>query len=270
MYITLILCFASLVDFLLAVWIFGFTNHFIAFFYEERVEYNRPLLWRTGVFWLTFGLLQAIAALTWNFYPGMLLLITGVRLTESLADWTYLFSETNFTRIGKFGFFLSVPYTLIIAVLLYRHSLTMAPSELILPFWTYIPNWRMINSSLSLILLLLFLSDFIWGIIAIRFNDWLPGNPVTGSGTASLVVRTGGIWLGSSMIQLIAFCLWTQNPLWLLVVGGIRLTEVTTGWIWLWSLANSTMISKIFLFMSPLFNVVLTTILFGKFFSIVI
>src|SRR5690554_4816421 len=50
---------------------------------------------------------------------------------------------------------------------------------------------------------------------------------------AGLLRRTGGVWVAFTLLQLIALFRWQKEPYWLVLVAGVRLTELFSDWIYL-------------------------------------
>jgi len=59
------------------------------------------LLRRTGAMWLAFAIFQFLAFLNWRRAPFWLCLVAGMRLSELLADWTYLGFAESLTTTGR-------------------------------------------------------------------------------------------------------------------------------------------------------------------------
>ncbi len=78
------------------------------------------LLLRTGAVWAAFSLFQLVARVKWEVQPVWLAVIAGIRLTEILSDWTYLYVADSLTRFGWFGLFINPPGNLLLGWYLLR------------------------------------------------------------------------------------------------------------------------------------------------------
>jgi len=92
----------------LAVW--DFALWVVAFFYPDlwmgqvhgqTMDDPMGLLPRTGAMWLAFAIFQFVAFLQWRRAPFWLCLVAGMRLSELLADWTYLAFAEVLTTTGR-------------------------------------------------------------------------------------------------------------------------------------------------------------------------
>ncbi len=76
-----------------------------------------------------------------------------------------------------------------------------------------------------------------------------------------LLRRTGAVWAAFTLLQFIALIRWQKYPHWLVIVAGVRLTEIFSDWTYLYFCSNITWFGRIALFISPpanlLFGVVL-------------
>ncbi len=84
----------------------------VIFFSPEtwfRIIHGTPLvdpeglLRRTGAVWAAFAIWQTLALWQWKKHPHWLMLVAGIRLTEILADWTYLYFAHDITALGRIG-----------------------------------------------------------------------------------------------------------------------------------------------------------------------
>lgn len=65
------------------------------------------LLPRTGAIWLAFAAFQLVAFLKWRTAPFWLCFVSGLRASELLADWTYLWFATSITATGRISLLLT-------------------------------------------------------------------------------------------------------------------------------------------------------------------
>jgi hypothetical protein len=80
-----------------------------------------------------------------------------------------------------------------------------------------------------------------------------------------LLRRTGAVWAALALFQLVALVRWRNQPYWLTVVAGIRLTEVFSDWTYLFFSNSVTRFGQIALFSAPLGNVVFAWFLIRSF-----
>ena len=77
------------------------------------------LLRRTGAIWVAFAVLQILALPRWRGAPHWLLLVTGIRLSEMFADWTYLLFAASKTPFGTIALLVTLPANLLICWFLF-------------------------------------------------------------------------------------------------------------------------------------------------------
>src|SRR5215470_6921166 len=75
-----------------------------------------------------------------------------------------------------------------------------------------------------------------------------------------LIRRQGAVWAAFLLFHVIAYFRWPREPFWLVVVAGIRWTEIFSDWVYLFSAERMTWFGKMGLFMAPPSN-----LLFGLF-----
>ena len=83
------------------------------------------LLRRTGAVWVAFTLFQFIAYFKWQEHPYWLAIVAGLRFSELIADWTYLYFAQDITSSGRLGLLLSTPANLVICWFLLRSFLKL-------------------------------------------------------------------------------------------------------------------------------------------------
>ena len=74
--------------------------------------------------------------------------------------------------------------------------------------------------------------------------------------TYALLKRTGAVWVSFTLLQLIAMFRWTKAPYWLVVIAGVRLTELFSDWTYLYLAPTMTPWGKVGLFIAPPGNLV--------------
>ncbi|MGH7540670.1 MAG: hypothetical protein ACRELC_06710 [Gemmatimonadota bacterium] len=109
---------------LLALW--DFALWIVTFFYPELwmdSVHGQPmadpmgLLPRTGAMWLAFAIFQFVAFLRWKRAPFWLCFVAGMRLSELLADWTYLGFAESLTTTGRVSLLVTPLMNIAISVL---------------------------------------------------------------------------------------------------------------------------------------------------------
>lgn len=71
-----------------------------------------------------------------------------------------------------------------------------------------------------------------------------------------LLRRTGAVWAAFTLFQLLALVKWQKKPYWLVLVAGVRLTEVFSDWAYLYFAASITSYGRIGLLIAAPANVV--------------
>lgn len=66
-----------------------------------------------------------------------------------------------------------------------------------------------------------------------------------------LLKRTGAVWVAFSLLQLIAMFKWEKQPWWLVLIAGVRLTELFSDWTYMYVAESMTTMGKIGLFIAP-------------------
>lgn len=84
-------------------------------------EYVDPqgLLRRSGAIWVAFSVVQIAALPRWRAASHWLLLVTGIRLSEMFADWTYLIFAQSMTPFGTAALLVTLPANLVICWFLF-------------------------------------------------------------------------------------------------------------------------------------------------------
>ncbi|HYX29292.1 MAG TPA: hypothetical protein VE863_12060 [Pyrinomonadaceae bacterium] len=66
-----------------------------------------------------------------------------------------------------------------------------------------------------------------------------------------LLKRTGALWVAFTLLQLIALIQWRKAPWWLVLIAGVRLTELFSDWTYIYVAHTITTIGKMGLFIAP-------------------
>ena len=82
--------------------------------------------------------------------------------------------------------------------------------------------------------------------------------------TYGLLRRTGAIWAAFALFQTITLFKWKTNYLWLVVVAGLRLSEVFSDWAYLAFSDSATWFAWGTLLISPPSNIVIGWYFFSK------
>ena len=66
-----------------------------------------------------------------------------------------------------------------------------------------------------------------------------------------LLKRTGALWVAFSLLQLIAVFRWEKAPWWLVLIAGVRLTELFSDWTYMYVAQSMTSMGRIGLLIAP-------------------
>ena len=83
-----------------------------------------------------------------------------------------------------------------------------------------------------------------------------------------LLQRTGAVWVAFTLLQVIAYVKWEEQPYWLVLVAGVRLTELFSDWTYLYFSQNITWSGAISLFIAPPANLAMGWFLIQSFLAI--
>src|SRR5918997_6679941 len=72
-----------------------------------------------------------------------------------------------------------------------------------------------------------------------------------------LLKRTGAVWVAFTLLQLIAVFRWEKQPWWLVLIAGVRLTEIFSDWTYIYVAESLTTRGKLGLFIAPPGNLAL-------------
>jgi hypothetical protein len=67
----------------------------------------------------------------------------------------------------------------------------------------------------------------------------------------ALLARTGAVWMAFTLLQALALWRWRRHPHWLVLIAGVRLTEIFSDWVYLVACANLTWPGRLGLLLSP-------------------
>ena len=66
-----------------------------------------------------------------------------------------------------------------------------------------------------------------------------------------LLIRTGALWAAFTLLQLVAVFRWEKEPWWLVLIAGVRLTELFSDWTYIYVAESLTTRGKLGLFIAP-------------------
>lgn len=118
-------------DLLVAVGAFLLPQLWFRILHDAEFVDPQGLLRRTGAIWVAFAVLQILALPRWRSASHWLLLVTGIRLSEMFADWTYLaFARFggSITPFGTVALLVTLPANLLICWFLFATWRRMAGS----------------------------------------------------------------------------------------------------------------------------------------------
>jgi hypothetical protein len=77
----------------------------------------------------------------------------------------------------------------------------------------------------------------------------------------ALLKRTGAVWVAFTLLQFLALVRWKKQPYWLVLIAGVRLTEIFSDWTYLAFCSSITVSGWIGLLVSPPANLFFAWIL---------
>jgi len=77
----------------------------------------------------------------------------------------------------------------------------------------------------------------------------------------ALLKRTGAVWVAFTLLQFLALVRWKKQPHWLVLIAGVRLTEIFSDWTYLVFCSTITVPGWIGLLVSPPANLFFAWIL---------
>lgn len=69
--------------------------------------------------------------------------------------------------------------------------------------------------------------------------------------------RCGANWAAFALLQALALCRWKKASYWLVLVAGVRFSDVFTDWAYLWFASNVTLFGRVGLFLDAPANALL-------------
>jgi hypothetical protein len=77
----------------------------------------------------------------------------------------------------------------------------------------------------------------------------------------ALLARTGAVWAAFTLLQLLALLRWRKQPHWLVLIAGVRLTELFSDWTYLLLCSSITWPGRLGFLVSPPANLLFAWIL---------
>ena len=112
---------------------------------------------------------------------------------------------------------------------------------------------------INLLLILLIVLDVILSVLALLLpNTWFKlfhNQPYIDP--QGLLRRTGAVWVAFTLLQFIAYMKWPEQPYWLVLIAGVRLTELFSDWTYVYFAQNVTRVGRMSLWIAPPANLVL-------------
>jgi len=101
----------------------------------------------------------------------------------------------------------------------------------------------------------LVLLDLVLSTIAMFFPDtWFMtfhGVAYDSLDVEHLLTRTGALWAAFTLLQFIALIRWRRNPWWLILIAGVRWTELFSDWTYIYVANTITPLGRAMLFIAP-------------------
>lgn len=118
-----------------------------------------------------------------------------------------------------------------------------------------------LRTFIYLVLAILVLVDLVLSTTCLLYPDtWFMtfhGVPYDNLDVEGLLKRTGALWVAFTLLQLIAMFRWPKEPWWLVLIAGVRLTELFSDWTYIYVAHTITTYGKLALFIAPPSNLAL-------------
>ena len=107
-----------------------------------------------------------------------------------------------------------------------------------------------LTKRIYLILIFLVLLDVVLALVGFFFPDfWFAiFHGVDSNDPQGFLRRCAADWTAFALIQFIVLIKWRKNPVWLVMVSGVRLSDIFTDWAYLWFCSDITLFGKLALF----------------------
>ncbi len=115
-----------------------------------------------------------------------------------------------------------------------------------------------LNRNITLVLINLILLDVILSVWAWFFPEWwfqiFHGVPY--DDPQGFLRRCAGNWTAFALFQFIALLRWKKAPHWIVVVAGVRFSDILTDWSYLAFCSDITIVGSILLFAASPLNLI--------------
>jgi hypothetical protein len=112
---------------------------------------------------------------------------------------------------------------------------------------------------INLLLIVLIVLDVILSVLALllpsRWFQLFHNQPYVDP--QGLLRRTGAVWVAFTLLQVIALMKWPEQPYWLVLIAGVRLTELFSDWVYVLFAQSMTRAGRISLLVAPPANFVI-------------
>ena len=123
------------------------------------------------------------------------------------------------------------------------------------------------RAQVNLFLVALILLDVFLSTVAIgfpeRWSETFHGLPY--DDPAGLLRRTGAVWVAFTLLQAIALFRWQKQPYWLVLIAGVRFTELFSDWMTIFAAKQMTTLGTVGLLISPPGNLLFGLILISTY-----
>ncbi len=112
------------------------------------------------------------------------------------------------------------------------------------------------KTKINSLLIFLILLDLVLSTVCLIFpNFWVQTmHGIPAADPLGLIRRLGAVWAAFFLFQFIALFKWEQEPFWLVLVAGIRWTEIFSDWVYLYFADSITWFGTGGLLVSPPIN----------------
>jgi hypothetical protein len=103
------------------------------------------------------------------------------------------------------------------------------------------------------LLVFLVIKDIVLSVTAIAFPEaWFKVfHDAPYVDPQGLLTRTGAVWVAFTLLQLLAVFRWEKEPWWLVLIAGVRWTELFSDWTYLYVAQGKTTLGGLGLFLAP-------------------
>ena len=108
---------------------------------------------------------------------------------------------------------------------------------------------KKLRNFIYVLLVFLVILDVVLSTTCLLFPDkWFMtfhGVPYDNLDVEGLLKRTGAVWVAFTLLQLIALFRWQKAPWWLVLIAGVRWTELFSDWVYIYVAHTMTTIGTI-------------------------